>query len=214
MTADGFAEARARMVRAQIAGRGVSDPRVLTAMRIVPRERFTRPEDRSAAFDDTPLPLGRGQTLSQPYVVAFMTEALGLPAGARVLEVGTGSGYQAAVLAAMGFEVFSIERDAELAAGAAERLAELAPDVRVRCGDGYLGWPEAAPFDGIVLTAAPPAIPEALVGQLAPGGVLVAPVGEGAQSLQRLQKDRAGGVRAEHLLDVRFVPMLHGVVPA
>lgn len=211
MGADDFAEARARMVRAQIAARGVGDPRVLTAMRAVPRERFTRPEDRGQAFEDTPLPLGRGQTLSQPYVVAFMTEALGLPAGARVLEIGTGSGYQAAVLAAMGFEVFSIERDVELAAGAAERLAGLAPQVRLRCGDGYLGWPEAAPFDGILLTAAPSVIPEALVAQLGPGGVLVAPVGQGAQALQRLRKGEGGGAHVEHLLDVRFVPMLQGV---
>jgi protein-L-isoaspartate(D-aspartate) O-methyltransferase len=212
MRADDSGQARARMVRAQIAARGVRDPRVLAVMQTVPRERFTRADDTARAFEDTPLPLGRGQTLSQPYVVAFMTEALGLPAGARVLEIGTGSGYQAAVLAAMGFEVFSIERDAELAATAAARLAELAPEVHLRCGDGYAGWPEAAPFHGIVLTAAPARIPEVLIEQLAPGGVLVAPIGEGTQSLLRLHKDDAGAVRTEKLLDVRFVPMLPGVV--
>ncbi len=203
-------QARAVMVREQMAARGIRDPRVLKAMRSVPRHLFVPPSMVPYAYQDTPLPIGHGQTISQPYIVAFMTEALKLRPGDRVLEIGTGSGYQAAVLAHLCRRVYSIEIVEPLGRQAAERLRRLGySNVRVRIGDGYAGWPEEAPFDAIIVTAAPPEIPQKLVEQLGVGGTLVVPVGTGVQSLIRLRKTPQG-VKRENLLPVRFVPMVKG----
>lgn len=211
---DPHLETRQRMVRETIEARGVRDPRVLEAMRVVPRHHFV-PEDRAAhAYADRPLTIGHDQTISQPYVVALMTELVlgdgeivreGRPM--RVLEIGTGSGYQAAVLAQLGVEVYSIEIVEPLAQRAASALAELGYRVHTRHGDGYRGWPEHAPFDTVLLTAAPPEIPAPLIEQLAVGGRLVAPVGgAGNQELVVLHKT-AEGIRRERVGGVRFVPM-------
>jgi protein-L-isoaspartate(D-aspartate) O-methyltransferase len=202
-----FAAARERMVREQIEARGVSDPRTLAALRAVARHLFVPPAQVPSAYDDRPLPIGHEQTISQPYIVAFMTEALELQGGDKVLEVGTGSGYQAAVLAAAGARVHTIEIVAPLAEEARARLARLGyTNVEVRAGDGYLGWPEAAPFDAIVITAAAPRIPEPLKAQLKDGGRLVMPLGDEAQELVLVT--RAGATFAERrLMPVRFVPM-------
>lgn len=194
--------------------RGVQDVRVLEAMSSLSRSDFVRSEDESRALEDSPLPIGEGQTISQPYIVAFMTESLGLRGDERVLEIGTGSGYQTAILAELAADVFSLERFETLAAEAQRRLELLGfENACVRTGDGYLGWEEAAPFDAILLTAAPKGVPRSLLDQLAVGGRLVAPVGEHAdeQVLVRLTKDVSGDVRSETLLPVRFVPMVHGV---
>lgn len=202
-----FAVARAEMVREQIAARGIDDPQVLGAMRSVPRHEFVPEALRERAYADTPLPIGSGQTISQPYVVAFMTQALGLDADDRVLDVGTGSGYQAAVLAEIAARVDSVEIVPELAERARRDLARLGyENVEVRVGDGYRGWPEHAPFDAILVAAAPDHVPEPLVEQLAVGGRLVMPVGEGLQELVRLTKTPQG-VQREALMAVRFVPM-------
>jgi protein-L-isoaspartate(D-aspartate) O-methyltransferase len=201
---------RERMVRDQVAARGVRDPAVLHALRAVPREAFLPPELEEFAYDDTPLPIAAGQTISQPYIVALMAEALALGPGDRVLEVGTGSGYAAAVLGRMAREVFTIERHADLAETAAARLRRLGfANVHVRAGDGTLGWPEAAPFDAIVVAAGGPRVPPALVEQLAPGGRLVIPVGEAReQRLVRLVKRPDGTCAREELGGVRFVPLI------
>jgi protein-L-isoaspartate(D-aspartate) O-methyltransferase len=186
------------------------DPDVLRAMRKVPRERFVPRQLRPQAYLDSPLPIGQGQTISQPYVVAVMTHLADVEAGDKVYELGTGSGYQAAVLGAMGVEVYSVEIVPELAARAAEVLAQLGYDnVHVRAGDGYLGWPEAAPFDAIVVTAAHPQIPQPLIDQLAVGGCLVMPVGDtyGVQQLTVLTKQPDATLQREALLPVRFVPI-------
>jgi protein-L-isoaspartate(D-aspartate) O-methyltransferase len=208
---DPWRAARERMVDEQIVARGVRAPRVLAALRAVPRHEFVPPEHRASAYADEPLPIGDGQTISQPYVVAAMTEALALRGTERVLEVGTGSGYQAAVLAELAREVYTIEIVKPLADSARERLARLGYSrVRVRHGDGWQGWPSAAPFDAILVTAAPGEVPEALVDQLAPGGRMVLPVGDaGHQELLLLVRE-AGGIRRERLMDVRFVPMTRG----
>ena len=205
--ASNAAAARERMVRDQIEARGVRDPLTLKAMRRVPRHELVPAEARAFAHDDNPLPIGLGQTISQPYIVAFMTEALGLRGGETVLEVGTGSGYQAAVLAEIAAQVYTIEIVAPLAERARADLARLGyTNVHVRAGDGYLGWPEAAPFDAIIVTAAAPRIPEPLKAQLKDGGRLVIPVGEEYQSLVVLT--RTGSRFAEQtVLPVRFVPM-------
>jgi len=201
---------REEMVRKQIQGRGVKDARVLWAMRTVPRHLFVPEKYSKEAYADRPLPIGHDQTISQPYIVAYMTEALGLKGDERVLEIGTGSGYQAAVLSVLVHEVYSIEILEPLAREAARRLKELGyKNVEVRCGDGYLGWPEKAPFDAIMVTAAPPEIPQELVKQLKVGGKMVLPVGVGSQDLIRLTKTE-GGLQKENLLPVRFVPMVHG----
>lgn len=204
---DEYAAARATMVSTQIAARGVRDPRVLAAMRRVPRHRFVPRSLHAMAHADQPLPIGEGQTISQPYIVAFMSEALRIDPKMRVLEIGTGSGYQAAVLAQLCHEVFSIEIVAALGERARKRLRRLGYDnVSVRIGDGYRGWPGQAPFDRIILTAAPPRIPRPLLAQLRPGGILVAPEGRTWQHLVRITKT-ASGFKRERLLGVRFVPM-------
>jgi protein-L-isoaspartate(D-aspartate) O-methyltransferase len=176
---DRTSDARARMVEAQLRARDIKDPRVLAAMAAVPREAFVPDRERAAAYQDGPLPIGAGQTISQPYMVARMTELLHVAAGERVLDVGTGSGYQAAVLAELGCQVTSIEREPDLTASAAARLADLgyAERVEVRTGDGTLGAPDGAPWDGIVVAAAAPSIPDALREQLGDGRRMVIPVG-------------------------------------
>ena len=198
------------MVRTQIGARGVEDPATLAAMRSVPRHEFVPPALVEEAYSDRPLPIGEGQTISQPYIVAFMTEQLALGSGDKVLEVGTGSGYQAAVLAALGVEVFTIEIVESLARSAEARLARLGYDVTVRHGDGYLGWPEEAPFDAVIVTAAPDNIPQPLIDQLRPLGRMIVPVGpaNGAQQLVLLRKEEDGSIRAEAVLPVRFVPFV------
>jgi protein-L-isoaspartate(D-aspartate) O-methyltransferase len=211
MQTDPHVTARARMVDQQIAARGVADPRVLAAMRTVPRHRFVDPSQAANAYDDRPLPIGRGQTISQPYIVAYMTELLRLEPGAKVLEVGTGCGYQAAVLAEIAREVYTIEIVKSLADGAAGLLPQLGyANVHVRHGDGYGGWPDQAPFDGIVVAAAPDHVPQALVAQLAVGARLVIPVGDADQEIRVITKT-AGGHREERLIPVRFVPLTRDV---
>jgi protein-L-isoaspartate(D-aspartate) O-methyltransferase len=195
------------MVVEQIEARGVRDPLTLRAMQDVPRHLFVPPAQADEAYQDHPLPIGHEQTISQPYIVAFMTEALGLRGGETVLEVGTGSGYQAAVLARIAARVYSIEIVGPLAAEAKERLAGLGySNVEVRAGDGYLGWPEAAPFDGIMVTAAAPRIPEPLKEQLKDGGRLVIPVGDELQELVIVTR-RGAAYEERRVLPVRFVPM-------
>jgi len=202
-----FAKERERMVEEQIEARGVRDPRVVAALRSVPRHEFVPPEERDHAYRDRPLPIGQGQTISQPYIVAVMTELLELSGDEKALEIGTGSGYQAAVLSQLAREVYTIEIVPELASRAEADLRRLGyANVHVRQGDGYRGWPEHAPFDAIVVTAAPEHVPQPLVDQLAVGGRLVLPVGDVFQDLVLVTRD-AGGVRQERLLGVRFVPM-------
>ncbi len=204
---DPFALARARMVQEQIESRGVRDARVLAALRRVPRHELVPAPQREHAYEDRPLPIGRGQTISQPYVVAAMTEALALRGDERVLEVGTGSGYQAAVLSGLCKQVYTIEIEAELAARARADLARLGyANVQVRHGDGWRGWPEEAPFDAIIVTAAPEQVPPDLLAQLAVGGRLVIPVGRFEQNLLLVRRTEAG-VEREVLFGVRFVPM-------
>ena len=199
--------ARSVMVEAQIEARGVRDAKTLAAMRTVPRHLFVPPEQAAEAYGDHPLPIGHGQTISQPYIVAFMTEALHLRGGETVLEVGTGSGYQAAVLSEIAARVYTIEIVAPLAGEARERLKRLGyRNVEVRAGDGYLGWPEAAPFDAIIVTAAAPRVPEPLKQQLKDGGRLVIPVGEEYQELRVVTK-RGSEYAEDRVLPVRFVPM-------
>ena len=195
------------MVERQIRARDVSDPRVLSALQAVPRHRFIPDELQEVAYADTPLPIGQGQTISQPYIVAYMTEALRLPADAKVLEVGTGSGYQAAVLAELAGEVYTIEIVPELAAASRALLRKLGYDnVHVRQGDGYRGWPDEAPFDGIIVTAAPDHVPSPLVEQLAEGARLIIPVGERSQAMTIVTKG-VDGSTVQVTLPVRFVPM-------
>jgi protein-L-isoaspartate(D-aspartate) O-methyltransferase len=196
------------MVRRQIEARGVRDPRVLEAMRKVPRHRFMPESQRAHAYDDRPLPIAQGQTISQPYIVALMSELADVKPGDTVLEVGTGSGYQAAVLAEMGVKVFSIEIIEPLAKQATATLSGLGygNKVEVRHGDGYAGWPERAPFDAVIVTAAPPKIPKPLKQQLKVGGRLVIPVGKHYQSLIRVTRTK-DGFREESVIPVRFVPM-------
>ena len=198
---------RENMVASQLAARGIHDERVLDAMRRVPRHRFVRQPDQAQAYDDRPLSIGYGQTISQPFVVAFMTQALDLQGEERVLEIGTGSGYQSAILAELAREVCSIEILPELADDARRRLTELGYSrVEVRTGDGYLGWPERSPFDAILVAAAPDHVPQPLLEQLAVGGRLILPVGEREQHLIVVRRTPEGFER-EEVLDVRFVPM-------
>jgi protein-L-isoaspartate(D-aspartate) O-methyltransferase len=199
---------RSRMVETQIAARGVRDPRVLAAMRKVPRHLFVDPSQRDHAYEDHPLPIAASQTISQPYIVALMTELLALTPRARVLEIGTGSGYQSAVLGELAAEVYSIEIVPDLARAASQKLRELGySHVIVREGDGYRGWPEHAPFDGIIVTAAPERIPQPLIDQLAAGGRMVIPVGGFFQELKVFTKQADGRVTEKDIIPVRFVPM-------
>ena len=199
----------------RLRGNGIHDERVLNAIRTVPRHLFVDEALATRAYEDTALPIGHGQTISQPWVVAKMTEAL-FADGAqpkKVLEVGTGSGYQGAILAALGLEVFTVERIGELLRIARKRFRTLGLNVRSKHDDGRIGWPENGPFDGIVVTAAAPALVDALTAQLAPGGTLVAPVGSsGAQSLRCLRKDADGVIHERTLGDVVFVPLLSGLI--
>ncbi len=208
---NGFELQRASMVDYQLRARGIGSPLVLEAMGRVPRERFIPERMKDCAYDDGPLPIGAGQTISQPYIVALMTEALDLEGGERVLDIGTGSGYAAAVLGCIASEVFSIERVRELADRAARTLAaEGFDNVRVRCGDGTIGWSEHQPFDGIIVAAGAPAVPDSLKHQLAVGGHLVIPVGSehSVQSLERITRLGENEFRTEDLGAVRFVPLI------
>ncbi len=206
-----YEKLREKMVREQIQARGVKDPDVLTAMRKVPRHKFVPENMRRYAYEDCPLPIGYGQTISQPYIVAFMTEQLRVSPGMRVLEIGTGSGYQAAVLAEMGANIYTIEIIPELAERARAVLLELGyTNVHVKVGDGYKGWPEHAPYDGIIVTCAPESIPQALVDQLKQGGRMVIPVGPTwDQELVVVEKEN-DKISYREVLPVRFVPMVPG----
>ena len=208
-------EAIARLTSSTAESTGVEaiDPAVMDAIDRAPRHEFVPGDLRSSAYANRPLPIGYGQTISQPYVVALMTHLLGVESGIRALEIGTGSGYQAAVLAEMGAQVHTIEIVEPLAVQAAHRLARLGYDgVRTRLGDGYHGWPDAAPFDAIIVTAAAAHVPPPLVEQLAPGGGLVIPVGEpfSVQLLLLVRKQENGEVRVRQILPVRFVPLTGG----
>ena len=197
---------RRRMIATQIANRGVRHRRVLAALAATPREWFVPPSLAANAYEDAPLPIGNGQTISQPYVAAFMTEQLRLTGSEKVLEIGTGSGYEAALLAALAQNVYSVEIRPELAGTATERLRMLGiKNVAVRAADGYKGWPEAAPFDGIIVTAAPEKVPPPLLEQLATGGRMVIPVGGFYQELKVIEKTE-GGYLERSVLPVRFVP--------
>lgn len=200
---------RKAMVRDQLERRGIRDERVLAAMTLVPRHLFVPDPVVEYAYADGPLPIGYEQTISQPYIVALMTELIQPQADHRILEIGTGSGYQAAVLGELCREVFTIEIVPELGEYGRKNLERLGySNVRVRIGDGYRGWPEEGPFDGIILTAAPPEVPEPLIEQLAVGGRLVAPVGgRGTQDLIVIEKSQDGTTR-RHITEVRFVPMV------
>ncbi|MGH9332868.1 MAG: protein-L-isoaspartate(D-aspartate) O-methyltransferase [Vicinamibacteria bacterium] len=203
--------ARRAMVKEQLEGRDIRDPRVLEAMGLVPRHLFVPAALRVGAYADHPLPIGNGQTISQPYIVALMTQLAEVEPDDVVLEIGTGSGYQAAVLSEIVREVYTIEIVPELAETAKARLAELGyRDVTTRMGDGYLGWKEKAPFDAILVTAAAPEVPPPLVEQLAPGGIMVIPVGPPAnvQSLVRIEKEEDGTTVSREVLPVRFVPLV------
>jgi len=211
--ADPFAAERDRMVREQIEARGVHDADVLRVLRDTPRHRFVPASWRSQAYQDTPLPIGHGATISQPFVVGMMTQLLAARKRDSVLEIGTGSGYQAAVLAQLAGQVYTIEIVPALARSAAALLAELGyGNVTVREGNGYLGWPERAPFDRIILTAAPEEVPQALLDQLARAGRLVAPVGRAwrEQDLVVIDKTASGAIRRRTASSVEFVPMVHG----
>jgi protein-L-isoaspartate(D-aspartate) O-methyltransferase len=200
------------MVEEQMAARGVRDTATLRAMRTVPRHEFVPAYLRSSSYGDHPLPIGFGQTISQPYIVAYMTEVLGLTPRSRVLEIGTGSGYQAAILAEVAVEVYTVEIIPQLATSAGERLRRLGYGrVHVRNADGFDGWKEAAPFDAIIVTAAAGFVPPPLVEQLKPGGRLVIPVGSvyGAQSLVLVEKALDRSISTRTLLPVQFVPLVH-----
>ena len=207
-----FARLRDRMVKGQIIARGVSDPGVLKAMEKVKRHVFVPERYRAHAYNDHPLPIGKGQTISQPYIVAFMTEALALKPKDRVLEIGTGSGYQAAILAELVDEVYTVEIVGELAKRAKQTLEKLGyRNIHVKTGDGYKGWPEKAPFDAVIVTCAPEKIPRPLVQQLKEGGRMIIPVGK-AGSIQRLVKltKKDGKIKKHEEMLVRFVPMVKG----
>jgi protein-L-isoaspartate(D-aspartate) O-methyltransferase len=208
-SADDFADRRQRMVALQIVDRGISDASVLKAMATVPRHRFVPDDLEQLAYRDSPLPIGHGQTISQPYIVALMSQLLSVQPGQRVLEIGTGSGYQAAVLAEMGVLVFTIEIVPELGRQAIGVLDALGYDnVRVKTGDGYQGWPEHAPFDAIIVTCAPTRIPKPLTEQLAEGGRMVIPSGEKYDQQLFLLTKQKGKIKQEKIVDVRFVPMV------
>ncbi len=212
LTGEGWRTAAREMVRRQLRPRGISDSRVLQVMETTPRHLFVPPEIVAGAYLDGPLSIGHGQTISQPYIVALMTELLHLSGTEKVLEIGTGSGYQAAVLAQLTDTVYTIEIVKALADSSADRLARLGySNVIVRHGDGYLGWPQQAPFDCIIVTAAPPEVPPALVEQLRPGGRMVIPVGAYYQELLVITKSESGQIKRAGVIPVRFVPMVHPI---
>ena len=203
-----FKNLRETMVKYQIEQRGIKDRRVLDVIRRVERHRFVPRQIQHLAYEDMPLPIGEGQTISQPYIVAIMTEVLQLKGNEKVLEIGTGSGYQAAVLAELAQEVYTIEILPELANQAQKLLDGLGyKNIKVKCADGYLGWPEFAPFDAIIVTCAPEEIPQALIEQLAEGGRMVIPVGTAYQELKLLVKAQ-GRIKQTDIIPVRFVPMI------
>jgi protein-L-isoaspartate(D-aspartate) O-methyltransferase len=203
-----YAAERERMVREQIVARGVGDERVLAAMRKVPREQFVPEQFRGASYIDGPLPIGYDQTISQPYIVAFMTEQLKPTAKDRVLEIGTGSGYQAAILAELVAEVYSIEIVEQLGQSAGAALQRLGyKNVEIKVGDGYQGWPEHAPFDAIIVTCAPDHAPQPLIDQLKEGGRMIIPVGPRLAQQLYLMEKQSGHLRQAAVMDVRFVPM-------
>lgn len=203
-----FAKKRQQMVASQIKRRGIRDQRVLEAMRKVERHKFVPDPLQHKAYDDRPLPIGLGQTISQPYIVAFMTEQLQLRGSEKVLEIGTGSGYQAAILGEIAEQVFTIEIVEELARRSSALLKQLGyRNITVRAGDGYQGWPEEAPFDAIIVTAAPDHIPRPLIDQLKPGGRLIIPVGGFSQDLILMTKQENNEIQKKRVLPVRFVPM-------
>lgn len=198
----------------RIARRGIRDARVLEALRAVPRELFVAPSDRPLAYEDRPLPIGAAQTISQPFIVALMLEAAEIAPENRLLEIGAGSGYAAALLGQMAQEVHTVERHESLAAEAASRLAELGiTHVHVHSGDGTQGWPDAAPYDAILVAAAAPSVPQSLIDQLAPGGRLIIPIGpaDGGQILMKYVRQPDGSVTNRDLGDVRFVPLVGGL---
>ena len=202
-----FKTMREKMVETQIKSRGVKDPRVLSAMLKVERHLFVPKDLQTSAYADQPLPIGEGQTISQPYIVALMTELLELKGGEKVLEVGTGSGYQAAILAELTKEVYTIEIIEALASSAKNLLLQLGyQNIHVKAGDGYLGWPEVAPFDAIIVTCAPDHIPKPLLEQLKEGGRMVVPVGAYSQELKKIVK-RSGRIETSDIIPVIFVPM-------
>jgi len=210
---DRFAEARRAMIESQIRRRGIRDERVLRAMGSLPRQEFVLPPYINRAYEDEPLPIGRGQTISQPYIVAAMLAQLGLTGSERVLEIGTGCGYQAALLALLAREVYTVECLPELAQSAADRLERLGfANVHVHCADGTLGWPEYAPYDAILIAAAAPRIPEPVLEQLAENGRLVAPVGDDFNQEIQIVRKCDGKLQAEHGVPCRFVPLIgkHG----
>jgi protein-L-isoaspartate(D-aspartate) O-methyltransferase len=205
---DEFAGRRADMAAVQIESRGIKDARVLAAMRRVPRHLFVPEELRSHAYDDEPLPIGEGQTISQPYIVAYMTEALGLRGGEKVLEIGTGSGYQTAILAELAQEIFTVELLAGLSVRAQSLLESLGYDnIHFRVGDGTFGWAESAPYDAVMVTAAAASVPRRLQDQLGEFGRMIIPVGSGFQELVLVRRENKGFGRTR-LLPVRFVPLI------
>ncbi|HDY87185.1 MAG TPA: protein-L-isoaspartate(D-aspartate) O-methyltransferase [bacterium] len=209
---ENYSRLREQMVKRQIIARGVKDEQVIKAMRTVPRHLFVPEGNRSMAYDDTPLPIGEGQTISQPYIVAFMTDCLKLKPEDRILEIGTGSGYQAAILAELVKEVYTIEIIPVIGNRASKLLDEMGyTNVHVMVGDGFKGWPEKAPFDAIIVTCAPDEIPKTLVNQLSEGGKIIVPVGSqyAAQHLI-LGVKKKGRLITENILPVRFVPMVRG----
>lgn len=205
-----FAQKRKAMVENQIKSRGIKDPRILDAMLKVKRHRFVPPHIRHSAYEDYPLPIGEGQTISQPYIVALMSELLAPKSTERILEIGTGSGYQTAILAELAGEVYTIEILEPLARQSERLLKELNyKNIKVKIGDGFLGWPESFPYDGIIVTCAPEKIPPPLLEQLAEGGRLVIPVGRYWQDLKLVRKIK-NRIKEEDVIPVRFVPMLRG----
>jgi protein-L-isoaspartate(D-aspartate) O-methyltransferase len=212
---EGDRAARLRMVHETIEKRGIKNPRVLEAMRAEPREAYMPKEKHVYAYDDCAVQIGWDQTISRPYIVALMTNLLNVEPKSRVLEIGTGSGYQASILDRMGAKVFSIEIVKPLSAQAAKSLKKAGHgNIQLRCGDGYKGWPSEAPFDRIILTAAPPKIPQALIDQLKVGGRLVAPEGDQSQVLVVIDRLQDGTLRRQTYRDVKFVPMVHSDVSA
>ena len=204
-----FEEEKSKMIKDHLIGRGIREPRVLNAMEKVPREKFVREKDMILSYADTPLSIGWGQTISQPYIVAYMLQCLDIKENQRVLEIGTGSGYEAAILSKLAREVVTIEIVEELYKEGKSRLEGLGyQNIEVIKGDGYRGWEEKAPYDRIILSAAPTDIPETLIDQLAYGGKLIAPVGSVFQDLILVEKDDNGEVTMKRLLPVRFVPMV------